>query len=78
MEVALPQRQVGAVGGADLGDLVGVEDPSFPGLLDLLSSAGYGRVPIALDTEGPVPASFEECLRRVRAVVITPGRICRG
>ena len=33
------------------GDLVGVEDPSFPGLLDLLSSAGYGRVPIALDTE---------------------------
>ncbi|MSO45276.1 MAG: aminotransferase class I/II-fold pyridoxal phosphate-dependent enzyme [Acidobacteria bacterium] len=53
------------------GDLVGVEDPSFPGLLDLLASAGYGRVPIAIDDDGPVPASFKEGLRRVRAVIVT-------
>lgn len=54
------------------GDAVAVEDPSFPGLLDLLGSAGYGRVPMAVDDEGPVPADVEQALRRASAIIVTP------
>jgi len=54
------------------GDAVAVEDPSFPGVLDLLAAGGHGRVPFLVDDEGPVPASLAEALRRVRAVIVTP------
>jgi DNA-binding transcriptional MocR family regulator len=40
-----------------LGDLVAVEDPSFPPLLDLLDAAGAQLVPVELDDNGPLPAA---------------------
>jgi DNA-binding transcriptional MocR family regulator len=54
------------------GDVVAVEDPSFPGVLDLLAAAGFGRVPFRVDDEGPVPDSVGDALRRARAVIVTP------
>ena len=54
------------------GDAVGVEDPSFPGLLDLVAAAGYVRTPIAVDDEGVVPAALRDALPRVKAVMLTP------
>ena len=54
------------------GDAVAVEDPSFPGVLDLLAAGGYSRVPFLVDDEGPVPASVNEAMRRVRALILTP------
>jgi DNA-binding transcriptional MocR family regulator len=54
------------------GDAVAVEDPSFPGILDLLSAAGHPRVPFALDDEGAIPEALDAALRRTRAVIVTP------
>jgi DNA-binding transcriptional MocR family regulator len=54
------------------GDIVAVEDPSFPGVLDLLAGAGFGCIPFLVDDEGPVPGSVEEALRRARAIIVTP------
>jgi DNA-binding transcriptional MocR family regulator len=54
------------------GDAVAVEDPTFPGVLDLLAAAGYERVPFAVDDEGPVPEGFAGALRRARAAIVTP------
>jgi DNA-binding transcriptional MocR family regulator len=53
------------------GDIVAVEDPSFPGVLDLLAGAGFPRIPFLVDDEGPVPGSVEEALRRARAIIVT-------
>jgi DNA-binding transcriptional MocR family regulator len=54
------------------GDLVGLEDPTLPALIDLVTASGYVPHPIAVDEHGPQPAAFEEALARgVRAVVIT-------
>jgi DNA-binding transcriptional MocR family regulator len=54
------------------GDRVGVEDPTLPAILQLIGSCGFIPEPIALDGEGPEPASFESVLGRARAVIITP------
>jgi DNA-binding transcriptional MocR family regulator len=55
------------------GDHVAVEDPSFPGVLDLIAANGLVPVPFEVDDEGPVPDAFEAaCSGRVRAVVLTP------
>jgi DNA-binding transcriptional MocR family regulator len=55
------------------GDRVGVEDPSYPGVLDLLSAAGFVPAPFEIDDEGPVPESIEHALAgRARAVIVTP------
>ena len=54
------------------GDRVGIEDPTLPAIQQLLGSSGFIPEPIALDGEGPEPASFELALARARAVVITP------
>jgi DNA-binding transcriptional MocR family regulator len=55
------------------GDRVAVEDPSFPGVLDLIAANGFVPVAFAVDDQGPVPAAFEAaCAGRVRAVVVTP------
>lgn len=55
------------------GDRVGVEDPSYPGVLDLLSASGLVPTPFEIDDEGPVPESIEHALAgRARAVIVTP------
>jgi DNA-binding transcriptional MocR family regulator len=54
------------------GDAVAVEDPSFPGVLDLLAASGYARLPFAVDDEGPLPDSADAAVRRAKAIVMTP------
>ena len=55
------------------GDRVGVEDPSFPGLIELVAASGYVAVPIEIDASGPRPDGLQAALRAgCRAVVITP------
>ena len=55
------------------GDRVAVEDPSFPGVLDLIAANGFVPVGVAMDDEGPLPDGLEAALRsRARACVITP------
>lgn len=55
------------------GDHVAVEDPSFPGLLDLLKASAFVVVPFGVDDQGPVPEDVDAALRRAcHAIVITP------
>jgi len=55
------------------GDRVAVEDPSFPGMLDLVSALALVPAPCAVDEAGPRPDALEEALRRgSRAVIVTP------
>ena len=55
------------------GDAVAVEDPSFPGVHDLVAASGWIPIPFELDADGPIPASLEHALaRRSRAVIDTP------
>jgi len=55
------------------GDHVAVEDPGFPGLLDLLRASSFLVSPFAVDDQGPVPQDVEAALRRkCHAIVITP------
>jgi DNA-binding transcriptional MocR family regulator len=54
------------------GDAVGVEDPTFPPLFDLLGALGLVPVPIQLDHRGPLPDSLQAVVRRgVEAIVVT-------
>ena len=55
------------------GDRVGVEDPAYSRLLDLLQALNLHAVPIAIDDDGLDPEQLERALRRgLDALVITP------
>lgn len=55
------------------GDTVGVEEPCFTRVLQLVRALGLQPVPMRLDDEGILPSAFEEVLQRqVRAVIVTP------
>jgi len=55
------------------GDRVGVEDPAFPRLLDLLQALNLRAVPVAIDDEGLDPDQLARTLtRRLDALVVTP------
>lgn len=55
------------------GDLVAVEDPGFAGLFDLLRAGGYALRPVAIDSEGMIPAALAEALDDgASAVVFNP------
>jgi DNA-binding transcriptional MocR family regulator len=55
------------------GDRVGVEDPAFPRLLDLLQALNLEPVPIAVDDEGLDPDRLERALGQgLDALVLTP------
>ena len=54
------------------GDRVGVEDPCWANLLDLLAAMGLSAEPIRVDDDGPLTADVARVLRRgVRALVLT-------
>ncbi len=56
-----------------LGDRVAVEDPGYPGSLDLVRTLGLEPVGIEVDDHGPVPASLAAALDRgVAAVLVVP------
>jgi DNA-binding transcriptional MocR family regulator len=55
------------------GDRVGVEDPAFPRVLDLLRALNLTAVPLAIDDEGPQPRELERALARgLDALIVTP------
>ena len=54
------------------GDLVAVEDPGWPNVLDVLAASGLRVQPLELDSEGPLPGSVREALTRgARALIVT-------
>jgi DNA-binding transcriptional MocR family regulator len=55
------------------GDGVAIEDPSFPGVIDLVGASGYIAVPFDVDEEGPRPKALQAAIRDgCRAVIVTP------
>jgi DNA-binding transcriptional MocR family regulator len=55
------------------GDRVGVEDPGYPGVLDLVAALGLVAVPVPVDAAGPVPAAVARVVHSgVAAVIVTP------
>ena len=55
------------------GDSVAIEDPSFPGLIDLISASGYAAVPFGIDEEGPLPGEVQAAAAGgCRAIIMTP------
>ncbi len=54
------------------GDAVGIEDPGWGSLLDLVPALGLRPLPMAVDDDGPLPEAVEAALRAgARAVVVT-------
>lgn len=55
------------------GDRVAVEDPCYPGFVDLAAASGYVTVPVSTDDDGPVPRSLAAALGAgAVACVVTP------
>jgi len=55
------------------GDLIGVEDPSYRGTLDLIAALGLVPEPIAIDEFGPIPEAMATAMRSgVQALIVTP------
>jgi DNA-binding transcriptional MocR family regulator len=54
------------------GDRVGVEDPSWANLLDLVAAQGLSPVPVPVDDDGPTPDGLAKALAAgIGAVVVT-------
>jgi DNA-binding transcriptional MocR family regulator len=81
----IPATDLAVVGGAQdgaerllaahtrRGDLVAVEDPTFPAFLDLLAALKLTPRPVAIDEEGLRPESLAAALRAgVGAVIVNP------
>ncbi len=52
------------------GEPVAVEDPATPRLLDILDSIGAKVIPVAMDAEGPAPASLREAMQHQPAAFV--------
>ncbi len=56
-----------------LGDRIAVEDPGYPGSLDLVRTLGLEPVSIEVDEQGPVPSSLQGALAAgVTALLVVP------
>ena len=54
------------------GDAVGVEDPGWHSVLDLVPALGLRAVPVGVDTEGPLPGDVRAALEGgARALIVT-------
>ena len=57
------------------GDRVGVEDPGFGSIFDLVMSLGLSLVPIRVDKQGIVPAQLDAaCRAGAKAVIVLAAR----
>jgi DNA-binding transcriptional MocR family regulator len=45
------------------GDRIAVEDPCYPGIIDLASALGLAVIPMAIDDRGPTPEGLARALR---------------
>jgi DNA-binding transcriptional MocR family regulator len=55
------------------GDRIGVEDPGFSNVLDLVAALGLDVVPVAIDDRGMLPAALEAAFEAgIAALVVTP------
>ena len=45
------------------GDRIAVEDPCYPGIIDLASALGLAVLPVAIDDRGPTPEGLARALR---------------
>lgn len=54
------------------GDRVAVEDPSFTGVLDLLSALSLTPIAVAVDDQGLLPAELKKAIRSCEALIVTP------
>jgi len=55
------------------GDRIAVEDPCYPGIIDLASALGLAVLPMAVDDRGPTPEGLARALRAgASACALTP------
>jgi DNA-binding transcriptional MocR family regulator len=55
------------------GDSVGIEDPGYSSVTELVTAMGFRPVPIRVDDRGPVPDAVADAVARgVSALIITP------
>ncbi|HJR91673.1 MAG TPA: aminotransferase class I/II-fold pyridoxal phosphate-dependent enzyme [Acidimicrobiia bacterium] len=54
------------------GDAVGLEDPGWYPIVDLVRAMGLVPVPVAVDGEGMLPDRLAQVMGRVSAVIVTP------
>jgi DNA-binding transcriptional MocR family regulator len=55
------------------GDSVGIEDPGYSSVTELVTAMGFRPVPVRVDGQGPDPTALVEAIDRgVAAVIITP------
>jgi DNA-binding transcriptional MocR family regulator len=54
------------------GDRVAVEDPSFTGILDLLSALSLVPVAVSVDDQGMLPSELKKAIRSCHAMIATP------
>jgi len=56
-----------------VGDRVGVEDPGYSAVIELVAAMGFRPVPVGIDQHGPIPRVFADVVAAgVESVIVTP------